>query len=104
MNIDKEIKEDAEYLAQKYMRLLFEPKPFVAGETYIPVAKAIFDEDELAGLLEASIRFRMVDGEVTDKFEREMARFVGVRSATFVNSGSSANLLAIMGHLSNYYK
>lgn len=96
MNIDKEIKEDAEYLAQKYMRLLFEPKPFVAGETYIPVAKAIFDEDELAGLLEASIRFRMVDGEVTDKFEREMARFVGVRSATFVNSGSSANLLAIM--------
>lgn len=96
MNIDREIKEDAEYLAQKYKRLLFEPKPFVPGETYISVARAMFDEDELAGLLEASIRFKMVDGEITDKFEREMARFLGVRSATFVNSGSSANLLAIM--------
>lgn len=56
MNIQQEIKEDAEYLAQKYMRLLFQPASFVAGETYIPVAKAVFDEDELAGLIEASIR------------------------------------------------
>lgn len=96
MNIQQEIKEDAEYLAQKYMRLLFQPASFVAGETYIPVAKAVFDEDELAGLIEASIRFKMVDGDITDKFEREMQHFLGIRSATLVNSGSSANLLAIM--------
>ena len=67
---------------------------FVAGETYIPVARAIYDDKEVEALVQAALDFRIVDGELSHEFEREMARFMQIRHATFCNSGSSANLLA----------
>lgn len=73
---------------------------FVPGVTYIPVAQAIYDEKEIESLVQASLDFRIVDGELSNLFEKEMARFLGVRHATFCNSGSSANLLAFMALMS----
>ena len=45
-------------------------------------------------MVQASLDFRVVDGKLSNLFEKEMARFIGTRYATFCNSGSSANLLA----------
>ncbi len=54
----------------------------------------IFDEKELLSLIDASLDFWLTSGPYTEKFEKELAKFLGIRYVSFVNSGSSANLLA----------
>ena len=68
---------------------------FKAGETYLPAAKAYYDAKEITALVSASLDMKWVDGEITRQFEKEMAKYLGVRFAIMTNSGSSANLLAI---------
>jgi len=69
--------------------------PFRPGETPVPVSGKVLDSEDIAALVEASLDGWLTSGRFTDQFERELARFVGVRDAVFVNSGSSANLLAL---------
>ncbi len=89
MQISDEVRE--------LVRRSHKPKQkFIPGETYIPVAMAVYDEKEIESLVQASLDFKIVDGELSNLLEKEMARFLGVRHATFCNSGSSANLLAFM--------
>ena len=68
---------------------------FVPGETPVPVSGRVFGAEELQHLVEASLDFWLTTGRFAAQFEREFARFVGVRDARLVNSGSSANLVAI---------
>ena len=95
--MDKErLKLDIQKLVRKYYPKIYPEKEFVPGKSYIPVSYAIFDHLEVESLLYSSIHMKMVDGELVNRFEREMARFVGTRLAIMCNSGSSANLLALM--------
>jgi CDP-6-deoxy-D-xylo-4-hexulose-3-dehydrase len=82
-------------LVAKYHAETFAPKPFVAGETPVPVSGRVFDATELQYLVDASLDFWLTTGRFAEQFEREFARFLGVRYAILVNSGSSANLLAL---------
>ena len=50
---------------------------------------------DLVHLVDASLDGWLTAGRFTEQFERALARYVGVRGAVFVNSGSSANLLAL---------
>ena len=68
---------------------------FVPGETPVPVSGKVLDPDDFAALVDASLDGWLTAGRFTQDFERELARYVGARSAVFVNSGSSANLLAL---------
>jgi len=68
---------------------------FIPGETAIPVTGKVFGEEELTAAVEASLDFWLTSGPYTDKFESRLAKFVGMRHAFMVNSGSSANLLAL---------
>jgi CDP-6-deoxy-D-xylo-4-hexulose-3-dehydrase len=68
---------------------------FVPGETPVPVSGKVLDGNDLAALVDASLDGWLTAGRFTDDFERRLARYVGTRSAVFVNSGSSANLLAL---------
>jgi CDP-6-deoxy-D-xylo-4-hexulose-3-dehydrase len=61
----------------------------------VPVSGKLLDESDIANLVEASLDAWLTGGRFTEEFERDLARFVGTRSALFVNSGSSANLLAL---------
>lgn len=70
-------------------------KKFTAGETYIPAAGAYYNDKEMTSLVSAALDMKWVDGDITKQFEREMAKFLGVRFAIMTNSGSSANLLAV---------
>lgn len=76
-------------------------KKFVRGD-YIPVAKVVYDSNEIEALVQSSLEFRIVDGGISNVFERDMARFLGTRHAAFCNSGSSANLLAFMSLTSHH--
>ena len=55
----------------------------------------VFDAEEMQHLVDAALDFWLTTGRFAERFEREFARWVGVRHAVLVNSGSSANLLAL---------
>jgi CDP-6-deoxy-D-xylo-4-hexulose-3-dehydrase len=69
--------------------------PFNPGDR-IPYAGRIFDEKEVTTLVDSSLDFWLTTGRYAEKFENDLASFLGVRHCSLVNSGSSANLLAFM--------
>ena len=73
----------------------FAPQAFVPGQTAIPVAGRVFDATDVSSLVDSALDFWLTTGRFAHQFEREFARFLGVRHAILCNSGSSANLLAI---------
>ena len=70
-------------------------KSFMAGETNIPVTGKVFGSAELRAATKASLEFWLTSGPYTEEFESRFAKVVGMRHAFMVNSGSSANLLAL---------
>ena len=78
-----------------YYRAVHAAKPFVPGETRIHYAGRVFDQEELIALVDASLDFWLTIGENGAAFEDALADYVGVEHAVMVNSGSSANLLAV---------
>ena len=69
--------------------------PFIPGETSIPVTGKVFGAEELTAAVQASLDFWLTSGPYTEKFESRFAKTVGMRHAFMVNSGSSANLIAL---------
>lgn len=69
--------------------------PFEAGVTPIPVSRKIFDGEEMVYMVSAVLDGWWTEGEYTDEFERQFAKYIGTRFASFCNSGSSANFLAL---------
>jgi len=82
-------------LVAEYHVEAFPEHEFIAGQTSVPVSGKVFDADELQHLVDASLDFWLTTGRFAERFEREFARWMGVRHAILVNSGSSANLLAV---------
>lgn len=68
---------------------------FIPGETIIPFAGRVYDEQELMLLVESSLDFWLTAGPYASRFERVFADFMEVKNCILVNSGSSANLLAL---------
>ena len=68
-------------------------KPFMPGDR-ITYAARVFDDREMRNLVESALDFWLTAGRFAEKFEREFARWLGVKYASLVNSGSSANLIA----------
>jgi len=77
-------------------------KPFVPGKSRINYAGRVFDEKEMQYLVDSSLDFWLTFQEYSKKFEKKLADFLGVKWAYFVNSGSSANLLAFFSLTSHY--
>jgi CDP-6-deoxy-D-xylo-4-hexulose-3-dehydrase len=82
-------------LVRSYHAAAFPVRPLEAGSFPIPCAGRVFDAEEVVALVDASLDFWLTAGRYADRFEREFARLMGVRHALLVNSGSSANLIAI---------
>ena len=82
-------------MVRQYHAAAFAPREFVPGETYIPFSARVFDDRELVSLTGAMLEFWLTAGPYAQRFEKEFERYVGVRSAVLVNSGSSANLVAL---------
>lgn len=62
----------------------------------IPYASRVYDHDEMVNLVDSSLEFWLTSGRYTDEFEKKLAKYLGVRFCSLVNSGSSANLNAFM--------
>ncbi len=67
--------------------------PFEEGQR-IAYASRVYDHEEMCNLVDASLDFWLTSGKWTDEFERELGAYLQVPYVSFVNSGSSANLLA----------
>lgn len=67
---------------------------FEPGAGLVRYAGRNFDEAELVNLVDASLDFWLTAGRYTDRFESDLARYLGLDTAFLVNSGSSANLVA----------
>lgn len=70
-------------------------RPFVPGESPVPVSGRVFDADEVATLVECSLDFWLTTGRFATEFEARFTDYLGVSHAVLCNSGSSANLLAV---------
>jgi CDP-4-dehydro-6-deoxyglucose reductase, E1 len=90
------IRAEIATLVDQFAKIRYEPEPFRPGETFIPPSGKVLDGDELKRMVEASLDGWLTTGRFNDEFERQLARFLNVRSALTVNSGSSANLVAFM--------
>ena len=82
-------------LVREYHDAAFPPKEFVPGQSSISYAGRVFNENEVVKLVDSSLDFWLTTGRFAAQFEREFARFFGLRTATLVNSGSSADLVAV---------
>jgi len=68
---------------------------FISGKTRVPYAGRVYDEKELVNLVDASLDFWLTARRYAEEFERKFSKFLGVKFCLLVNSGSSANLLAV---------
>jgi CDP-6-deoxy-D-xylo-4-hexulose-3-dehydrase len=80
----------AAYAAERHR-----PAPFDRLNPTVPVSGKVFGSEEVVELVRASLDFWLTSGPEMQRFERALARRAGVRHALMVNSGSSANLLAV---------
>lgn len=70
-------------------------RPFVPGTTTVQYAGRVYDQTELQNMVSAVLDFWLTAGRFAEEFEKELGAFIGVREVVPVNSGSSANLVAV---------
>ncbi len=96
MKTQEEAKKEILDLVAEYARNYHNcNKEFHEGDR-IPYASRVYDEKEMVNLVDSSLEFWLTSGRYTDEFESKLAKYLGVRYCSLVNSGSSANLLAFM--------
>ncbi len=91
------LREEILKLTRIYADKLLAPKSFTPGEDPVPVSGKVLTSEDFSALVDSSLDGWLTAGRFTIEFERSLAQFVGSRSALFVNSGSSANLVALSG-------
>ncbi len=80
----------AQFVAETLSR-----REFIPGHPPVPVSGKVIDGADVSAVVDSALDAWFTTGRFAEDFERKLARFVGVRSASLVNSGSSANLLAL---------
>jgi len=89
--IRKEILEKVKELHREEQK----EESFELGKDTIPFAARVFDEKEKVSLVDSSLDFWLTTGRYAEEFEAEFADFMNQRYCSLVNSGSSANLVAL---------
>jgi CDP-6-deoxy-D-xylo-4-hexulose-3-dehydrase len=82
-------------LVENYSKIAHTKKIFNPGSSLIPVSGRIYDDFDLEMLVASSLDFWLTAGRFNKKFEELLAQFINIDFTMTVNSGSSANLLAV---------
>ncbi|WP_354078439.1 lipopolysaccharide biosynthesis protein RfbH [Bradyrhizobium sp. S3.5.5] len=90
----KEIRALIMELVEEYSAIAHASKPFVAGQSSVPVSGRVFDASDVKSLVDSALDFWLTAGRFNEEFQQKLAKHVGARYAMTVNSGSSANLVA----------
>ncbi len=92
-------------LTAQYARIAHAPKAFEPGVSAVPVSGKVYGEAEMMSLVDSSLDFWLTTGRFNDAFESRLAAFIGERRKVLtVNSGSSANLLALTALTSHLHR
>ena len=95
MDKRKEKEQQILQLVKEYCDEYHKKDEYKEGDR-IPYASRVYDSEEMVNLVDSALEFWLTSGRYTEEFEREFAKYLGVKFCSLVNSGSSANLLAFM--------
>lgn len=96
MNKQQELHDKILDLVKEYCDTYHnQPKVFQEGDR-IPYASRVYDHEEMCNLVDSALEFWLTSGRYVNEFEADLSKYLGVKYAAVVNSGSSANLLAFM--------
>ena len=90
----EDIKAKIHSLIKEYHDEAFGSKPFIPGESNVPVSGKVFDHKEMQMITDAALDGWFTTGRFNTEFEKKLAKYINVKSCITVNSGSSANLVA----------
>jgi CDP-6-deoxy-D-xylo-4-hexulose-3-dehydrase len=82
-------------LTAQFQAEAFPVREFIPGQSPVPVSGKVIDGADMSAVVDSALDGWFTTGRWAKEFEKKLARFVGVRSASLVNSGSSANLVAL---------
>jgi len=91
----QEIRKNILEQVKNYYKSKFGPSEFISGQSTVRYAGRVFDENEMIKLVDSSLDFWLTAGNNAEAFENEFAEFFGLEDSILVNSGSSANLVAM---------
>jgi CDP-6-deoxy-D-xylo-4-hexulose-3-dehydrase len=90
-----ELRQQILALVRDYYRAEFAGRAFDPAKDLVHYAGRVFDDEELRNLVDASLDFYLTANRYAERFETEFATYLGLSDALLVNSGSSANLVAL---------
>lgn len=101
MKDEQKLRQEVLERIEEIYKLRKQEKGFIPGETYIPASGKVVDEEDLTNLIDASLDMWLTSGIYGNQFENEFPKFLGAKYCSLVNSGSSANLVAVTALTSN---
>ena len=93
---ENQAKEEILTLVKEYCETYHNVKKEFEPGDRITYAARVYDSEEMVNLVDSSLEFWLTSGHYTDQFEKELAKYLGIKYCSLVNSGSSANLIAFM--------
>ena len=91
-------------LTRQYAELAHQPAPFKPGHSPVPVSGKVYGAEDMASLVDSALDFWLTTGRFNAAFEAKLGAFLGMRKGVLtVNSGSSANLVALTGLTSHMH-
>ena len=95
MSAARTLRDQITALVRRYHQEQFANRAFDPGTDLVHYAGRVFDDDELCSLVDASLDFFLTANRYAEAFEADFAGYFGLSDALLVNSGSSANLVAL---------
>ncbi len=95
MNNPESIRTQILSLVKEYHKAKFAPQTFDPLKDLVHYAGRVFDAEEIVNLVDASLDFYLTANRYAERFEAEFADYLGLSNSLLVNSGSSANLVAL---------
>lgn len=99
--LERALTEEILERVRRIAELRQEAQPFVPGVTPVKYAGRVYDGEDMAALAESAVEFWLTGGRWHRRLEDGLAKWYGVHAARLVNSGSSANLLAVAALMSH---
>ncbi len=92
---EDELRRKILHLVGEYVRRAHAPEPFIPGESFVHYGGRVYDEAEVQAAVDAVLDFWLTEGPRVEAFSQALADFQGLRHILTLNSGSSANLVAV---------
>ena len=88
-------REDILAMVELYAQQAFAPAAFTPGKSVVPPSGKVIGASEIRMLVDSALDGWLTTGRFNAAFEKRLSAFLGRNHAITVNSGSSANLVAM---------